>query len=319
MSHDVSTRPRTSAPANAMLFVACVAIWSTNWIAITTQVRATPAITSLFWRFLLAFIVLLVAERLYRRPQQGSALPVLASAAVGLFYYFGGIGLTYIAAVSLPSSHLACLSVTVVFFSMAIKRICYGTKILASNVVGAAISAAGLVLFFLDGRGTASISLAGVMIGLASFLCVAIGAVISEHLQKKYAATSLQINRGAIGCACTLYLVAALATGTSLDVPLTLSFLLPLLYLGIICSALVFVFFIALIGRVGAEYAGYVSFIYPLAATYISYAVGETELRASMVAGSLLVVAGCVIGLKYAKLTARTAPGPRAGEGTESV
>jgi lipopolysaccharide export LptBFGC system permease protein LptF len=34
--------------ANALLFLACVAIWSTNWIAITTQVHATPVATALF-------------------------------------------------------------------------------------------------------------------------------------------------------------------------------------------------------------------------------------------------------------------------------
>jgi drug/metabolite transporter (DMT)-like permease len=296
---------------NTLLFVACVAIWSTNWIAITTQIHATPAVTALFWRFLLATVTLLVVARWRGLPAR-SRLPLAASAAVGVAYYFAGIGMTYLAARHLPSSHIACLSVTTVFFSMAIKRLWHGTPVLASNVVGAAISALGLAIFLLGGRASETSSSTGIALGLAAFFCVTLGAVLSEHLQKRYSATSLEINRDAIATACVLYLGVALATGADLAVPLTADFLVPLAYLGIVCSALVFVLFIALIGRIGAEYAGYVSFIYPLAATYISAATGETALRPSMVAGSLLVVAGCVIGLKYARFaTARSQKGTR--------
>src|SRR5687768_354472 len=49
---------------NMLLFVACVAIWSTSWIAITTQVATTPPVTSLFWRFAVAFAALVVVERI---------------------------------------------------------------------------------------------------------------------------------------------------------------------------------------------------------------------------------------------------------------
>lgn len=53
----------------------------------------------------------------------------------------------------------------------------------------------------------------------------------------------------------------ALVTGARLEVPLTVDYLLPLVYLGVVCSALVFVLFIKLIGRIGAEYASYVTFV----------------------------------------------------------
>jgi drug/metabolite transporter (DMT)-like permease len=293
------------------LFVACVAIWSTNWIAITTQIHAASPITALFWRFLLATVTLLAVLR-WRRAPRRSGVPFAAAASVGVSYYFAGIGLTYLAARHLPSAYIACLSVTAVFFSMGIKAIVFRTPIAAGNVVGAAISATGLAVFFLDRDAVGAASPVGVALGLAAFLCVAIGAVTSEHLQRRYAATSLEINRGAIATACALYLAAALATGTSLRVPMTAEFLVPLAYLGVVCSALVFVLFIALIGRIGAEYAGYVSFVYPLAATFLSAATGEVPLRASMAAGSLLVVAGCVIGLKHARLAAARQQGSAA-------
>jgi len=299
---------------STLIFVGCIAIWSTNWLAITTQVVETPPVTSAFWRFTVAFLTLCVVERVRRKRSVTSSVPLAASAAVGLFYYFGGVGLTYFAVRHLSSAHIACLSVTVVFFSMAIKRLVWGTRIEPSNVIGAVTSTAGLALFFFD-RGTAGVvSATGIALGLASFLCIAIGAAISEALQKRSQATSLLINRNAIGCAAVLYLVVALATGTPLAVPLTLGYLGPLLYLAVICSALVFVLFIELVGRLGVEYASYVTFIYPLAATYLSLIVGETSLHATMIAGSVLVVLGSVVGLTYAKLA--TLIGPRGNEGT---
>lgn len=289
--------------ASVVLFVVCVAIWSTNWIAITTQIHATPAVTALFWRFLLATTTLMFVSR-WRRIPVRSKLPFVASASVGLTYYFAGIGITYLAAGRLPSSYIACLSVTTVFFSMILKRVIQKAPLVRSNLVGAGLSAIGLAWFVLDGNTSGGASLVGVALGLLAFMFVTIGAVTSEYLQKRYGATSLEINRNAIATACVLYLLVALVSGTSLEVPLTTHYLLPLAYLGVVCSALVFVLFIALIGQIGAEYAGYVTFIYPLLATYLSIGVGETTLRTSMIGGSLLVAAGCVIGLKYARIAA---------------
>jgi drug/metabolite transporter (DMT)-like permease len=288
---------------NMLIFVACVAIWSTSWIAITTQVATTPPVTSLFWRFAVAFAALVVVERIRRKPGARRSVPLLASASVGVLYYFGGVALSYFALRYLSSAAIACLSVTVVFFSMAIKRVVHGTRIESSNVFGARVSTAGLALFFVDGDATSDLPVVGLVLGLASFLAIALGAAISEALQKRSGVTSLLINRNAIGCAALLYLGVALVTQTPLSVPLTLDYLGPLLYLAIICSAVVFVLFIELVGRLGAEYASYVTFLYPLIATYLSFAIGETQLRAPMIVGSLLVVAGSIIGLKYAKLT----------------
>ena len=39
---------------NVQLFVACVAIWGSTWLAITFQLGAVPAEASVAWRFFLA-------------------------------------------------------------------------------------------------------------------------------------------------------------------------------------------------------------------------------------------------------------------------
>ncbi|MCM2443442.1 DMT family transporter [Agrobacterium vitis] len=305
MSAPSTTDAKSMAASTLLLFLACVAIWSTNWIAITTQIVETPAVVSLFWRFLLAFVTLTIVDMVKRPSGERMPAPLLLCGLVGTVYYFAGIGLTYLATRYLPSSYVACLSISVIFFAMALKRIFQGVRIRTSNLMGAVVASFGVALFFLGGEGRASNVWLGLGLALLSFLAVAAGSVLSEHIQKTHKLSSVRINRIAIGFACALYLVVALAQGASLAVPLSLSYLLPLAYLGIVCSALVFVMYIALVGRIGAEYAGYIGFIYPLIATYISFAFGETDISAAMIGGSLLVVVGCVIGLRFETLFRR--------------
>ncbi len=123
-------------------------------------------------------------------------------------------------------------------------------------------------------------------LGLTSFLAVAIGSVLSEHIQKTCQLGTLHINKVAAGWACALYAVSLLLGGHGLQLPGTLADLGILLYLGVVCSALVFVLFIDLIKRMGAENAGYVGVLYPIGASYLSVWLGETPLSLHLMLGS---------------------------------
>ncbi|RQS26594.1 DMT family transporter [Burkholderia sp. Bp8992] len=301
MTAHSASEARPDTRATLLLFATCVIIWSTNWFPITMQVRETPVLASLFWRFLLAALTLRACTSVLSRDGLPSArVPYRLLVAIGVTYFFGGIGLTYVASKDLTSAYVACLSTLVIFFAIAIKRFAYGTRILPSNVAGALLSTAGVLVY--GGAGMASTSWWGIAVAGAAFALIAIGSVLSEHAQKRYGATSIQINTTAISWACALYFLLALATGTSLRVPVTAMYLLPLLYLGIVCSALVFVLYIALIGRIGAEYAGYISFIYPFGAGYLSVLVGESRLSYRAVGGGVLMVAGCLIAARYTRI-----------------
>lgn len=224
---------------------------------------------------------------------------------VGITYYFGGIGLTYVATRDLSSAAIACLSTSVIFISMAIKRVVFGTHVSRSALGGALVCALGLALFLGADAKMAEVPAPGLLAAGVAFTLVAIGSVASERVQKRHAVTSLRLNRTAAGWACVLYLLTALANGSSLKVPAEAGFLLPLLYLGVVCSALVFVLYLALIARVGAEYASYVTFIYPLGAAYVSSGLGESSLSGAMVAGSALVAGGCLVALKFERFAAK--------------
>jgi drug/metabolite transporter (DMT)-like permease len=139
----------------------------------------------------------------------------------------------------------------------------------------------------------------GLALGLTAFLAVAVGAVLSEHIQKTCSLGTLHINKVAAGWACALYAISLLLSGHELRPPTTPIDIGILFYLGVVCSALVFVLFIDLINRMGAENAGYVGVLYPIGASYLSVWLGETPLSLHLMLGSALVVLGSLINFKF--------------------
>ncbi|GLT19193.1 hypothetical protein GCM10007938_29750 [Vibrio zhanjiangensis] len=164
-------------------------------------------------------------------------------------------------------------------------------------ILGALISTLGLTIFFFDQLSSQEGAAKGVALALLSFFLIAVGSVVTERVNKKYQMSSIKINKIAIFTACIAFMITCVYQNQPLSVPLSAEFLLPLFYLGIVCSALAFVLFTSMVSRMGTEYAQYVVFIYPLVATYIAYAVGEISLSFNMVLGSVLVIIGFAVGM----------------------
>ncbi|WP_348541506.1 DMT family transporter [Vibrio zhanjiangensis] len=282
---------------NICLFISCVIIWSTSWLAITTQISNTAPAVSLFWRFFLASVTLCIVDFFHSSQKINSKRALFESALIGISYYFLGIWLTYEATYYIPSAFLACLSTTAIFFTLFIKKIFWQQPLLKVMILGALISTLGLTIFFFDQLSSQEGAAKGVALALLSFFLIAVGSVVTERVNKKYQMSSIKINKIAIFTACIAFMITCVYQNQPLSVPLSAEFLLPLFYLGIVCSALAFVLFTSMVSRMGTEYAQYVVFIYPLVATYIAYAVGEISLSFNMVLGSVLVIIGFAVGM----------------------
>ncbi|MDD1012697.1 DMT family transporter [Pseudomonas rubra] len=281
-----------------LMFVGCLMIWSTNWIAISLQVERSDIGSSLMLRFLIAYLVLWLCQRLFGTVQaKVTRSAYLQMACVGAVYFYAGIGLAYLATAYLGSAQMACLSALVIFYIIGLKRLLFKAPVAIHSLVGGLVSLLGLGLFML-GDDARPLSLPGTVLALTSFLGVALGSVLSEHIQRSHGLGTLHINKVAAGWACALYALSLLLTGKGLQLPSTLVDASILLYLGVICSALVFVLFIDLIKRVGAENAGYVGVLYPIGASYLSVWLGETPLGLHMMIGSALVMLGSLINFK---------------------
>ena len=65
---DNNKKPRSLVAV--LIFLGCLLIWSTNWIAISLQVEHSDVGSSLMLRFLIAYGVLWLWQRLFAGPQQ---------------------------------------------------------------------------------------------------------------------------------------------------------------------------------------------------------------------------------------------------------
>lgn len=154
----------------------------------------------------------------------------------------------------------------------------------------------GLVLGFGGVAVLTGVELSGggpAVIGAAMVLLATVG----------YAYATIMVQRKGSGIPPTAMVAGSMLSSTVLLAPFA-AFALPsapvrpsswgaLVVLGLLCTAAALIAFYALIGEVGPNTAGLVTYVNPLVAVALGVAVLNEPLRLSLVLGSALILAGC--------------------------
>ncbi|RAK61486.1 EamA family transporter [Phenylobacterium hankyongense] len=128
----------TLTPLHALLALAVVAVWGTNFVVIKVGLGRLPPLTFAALRFTFALVP---AVFFVRRP----AVPWRNLAAYGVLIGVGQFGVLYIAMRSMISPGLASLVVQMqVFFTIALAMKLTGERIRGFQVAALALAAAGL-------------------------------------------------------------------------------------------------------------------------------------------------------------------------------
>src|SRR3954471_15948838 len=153
-------------PRDALLALAVVAIWGTNFVVIKVGLRELPPYLFATLRFLFCAIPLVA---FLRRP----AVRWRWLVAYGVLLGAGQFGLLFYAMRADISPGLASLVIqTQVFFTIALSVALFRERMSAATIVGCAVAVAGLALiaFHVD----ASVTHAGVVMVLAAAICWAL-------------------------------------------------------------------------------------------------------------------------------------------------
>jgi O-acetylserine/cysteine efflux transporter len=185
-----STQASGTAPAlrslplsHALLALAVVAVWGTNFVVIHVALEALPPLALATMRFALAF---LPAALFIRRP----AVPWRLLAVYGLLIGCGQFGLLYIALQGLIAPGLASLVVqTQVFFTIGLVLLLErrregalsAERLQAHQWLALALAVAGLVMIGLRSQ-AAGASALGIVLVLAAALAWAGGNVASRRM-----------------------------------------------------------------------------------------------------------------------------------------
>jgi len=290
-------RPARLGWVEALLFVATVLIFGSGWLPLKLQLGVVMPEVSLAWRFLLA----------------GCVIFAFLGATGGrlLFHWrdhlvFAGVGATlfslnfisfYYAGYHLPSGLLSVVFALAAVFIPLLGALVLRQTVHPRVIAGAGIGVAGLALVFgpsiASGEGIHGAG-EGLALALAGTFCFAVGSLLSGVAGRRgYPAASL--TAWGIFYGFVIVFVVALVRGGHFTVEWNLRYIGSLLVLVAAQTLAGFAVYFALIRRIGASRAGYVTVLFPLVALALSTVFEAFHWTSSAAFGIALVLAGTLL------------------------
>ncbi|MFP8965018.1 DMT family transporter [Pokkaliibacter sp. CJK22405] len=280
-----------------LLYVATVLIWGTTWIAISAQTGEVAAPVSVFYRFLLAAVVLLAVLRVSGRLKpftlREHGLCVLQGMCVFCFNFY----CFYVA------NHYINSGLESVLFSMAILFnalngvFFLGQRITRKLMCANALGLIGIICLFWRDLNPADMQpqvLLGIGLCLLGTYGFSLGNMISARHQRA-GRDLLSSNAYAMTYGALTMLVVILLQGQSFAIDPRPVYWGALVYLSVFGSVIAFGTYFALVGRIGAGQAAYATVLFPIVALTISTLFEGYVWSASAFIGLALILGGNVV------------------------
>lgn len=284
---------------NLWLFIVCVLIWGSTWIAITFQLGEVAPVLSVAYRYTIAALVLL-AYCYYKK--LSLRLPVsthLLMAGVGLSLYTLDYTLLYESEKYIVSAVVALLSSCIIYFNVLLRRLLLAKAVRFEVLVGATLGLAGMLLMFLPEFANVSANellLYGISLAFASFWFAAIGNVLSEKILDK-GTPVVQMNFWAMSYGLIFMYGYALLAGVEFILPTSWQYLSSLFYLAVFGSVLAFGAYMKLVQQIGSDKSAYVVLMYPIVALVLSTLFENYQWHWYGFLGIAIILAGNTIAM----------------------
>jgi len=285
---------------NLRLFVACVAIWGSTWLAIKYQLGNVAPEASVAYRYLVACAILFGFCTV-----RGHALRFSLRQHAWIFLFGALMFCVSYIFVYYAEEHLVSGLVAVGYSASPLlnalgSRIFFGMPMGRRVVVGSLLGIAGITLVFWPQfahvRGDRDTALGA----LYTLLAVVISALGNMAAHRNSDAKIPFWGNLAWGMlyGSLLSFAAALAAGKSLGFEATPGYVISLLYLAVLGSVVAFACYLTLMRRIGPARAGYIGVMVPIVALVISAAFEGFHWAALTWVGVAVSVAGNVIILR---------------------
>jgi drug/metabolite transporter (DMT)-like permease len=298
-----------------VLFLAMGVIWGTPYLFIKEAVDSLAPAAVVSGRTLGAALLLLpiAARRGALRPALAKWPWVLAFAAIEMS---GPFMLLSHAEETLPSG-LTGLLVSTVPLVAAVVAFAGGERsaLGPARIAGLAVGIAGVALV-VGGSGEGTVGVVPVAEVLLTAVCYAVAPfIVARQLKDVPALGPITISLGAVGLA---YLPIALATQDGSPTGRSVA---ALAALTVLCTAVAFAVFFALIAEVGATLAPLITYVNPVVALTLGVTLLDEDVTPAMLAGIPLVLVGCYLATSTRATNATAevepSPGERPGEPTD--
>jgi drug/metabolite transporter (DMT)-like permease len=286
---------------NYLLFATCSLIWGTTWFVIKFQIDSTSPIVGVFYRFLIAAIMMLVINLLFlknslRFPIKNHAFFMLQ----GFFNFCLNYILTYTSEKYINSALVALTFTALIYFNMLGMKVVFKRNVSRNVLIGAILGVVGITLLFwreLMNFRADQMTIYGIFIGIVATFCASIGNMFAykNHL---YKIPVMTFNLYGMFYGALFSLVIGLGMGENFYFPTHPSFLYSLAYLSFFGTVVAFWAYQTLVGTIGADRAAYTSIISPPIAIVVSMFFENVVLTPYLIAGMIFCALGNLMALK---------------------
>lgn len=285
---------------NTSLYGLTVLIWGSTWFAIEFQLGAIAPEVSLVYRYGAASLLLFAWSR-FRGLRLRFALRDHAwFFLLGLLLFGVNYILAYRSQIYITSALAAIAFSSMVWMNIINARLFFGVKAGRGVLFGALLGAIGM--FYLFAPQISEISFTdtvffGSFLAVLGALVASFGNMVSQATQKAKLPV-VQTNAWAMLYGALFTAVIALTNGHEFSFEWTVAYVGSLAYLTVFGSIVAFGAYLTLLGRIGAHKAGYAMVMFPVVALVLSTLFEGLEIDATIVFGTLFVLAGNLFVLK---------------------
>lgn len=286
--------------STSQLFALCVLIWGSTWIAITFQLGRVAPEASVFYRFLLASLLLFAYCLVRRLPLRYTRAQHAWIALQGMLMFSVSYIFVYYAEQNVVSGLVAVGYSASPLLGMLGMRAFFGTPMTGRIALGSALGVVGIALVFFPEiahlRGGGQPVMGAIFTALAVIVS-SMGSLVA-HRNHEAQLPLWQTMAWGMLYGAAFSLVVTLGLGRSLAFEATAGYVLSLLYLAILGSIIAFAGYLTLLRRIGAARSGYIGVMVPIVALVISSLFERFDWHPLTFAGIAVSVAGNIVILR---------------------
>jgi drug/metabolite transporter (DMT)-like permease len=285
---------------NLQLFVACVVIWGSTWLAITFQLGRVAPEASVFYRFLLAsfllfgFCAMRGLRLLYTRREH------LWMALQGILMFGPGYVFVYYAEQHVVSGLVAVGFSASPLLGMLGLRLCFGTPMTRRMIAGSLMGIVGITLVFwpeFQRLGLGSRVVIGATYTVLAVVTSAMGSLVAHRNYDAGLPVWQTMAWGMLYAAVSVLLITVVM-GQPFTFEATIPYVASLLYLTVFGSIAAFACYLTLLRRIGAAKSGYIGVMVPIVALVVSGFFEGFQWHVLTLIGIAISVAGNVLVLR---------------------
>ena len=282
---------------NYILFLITLFCWSPTWYLIKFQLGYVDPLVSVFYRFLIAAIIIFIYLVIKNKNLKFSINHHFWFLFFGTCLYSINYVFFYLSNTYLISAFPAIVFSTVVIMNILGEKFYFNKKPSLKTLIGAIIGMIGIIIIFNEEIFNFSLSEGthiGLFLALIGTFCASTGNMVHQR--------NLNNNFPPIQTIAYAMLYGSLVTflvtktrGAELLFENSVSYISSLLYLAIFGSIFAFISYLKLLEKVGPGRAGYVGVVMPVLALIISTIFEKLEWQIDLIIGLPILIVGAVL------------------------